>query len=147
MVEAIQTHEKVTSTLSGCSVDSGIGTMLSSAHLEAELKYVEKVGVDGQAQESCSCEESTFDPDLIIRVEGHLIPVHSSVISDYSITLRTMIRTVTSFDSERKPAAVLCLRGHSVENVNELLDYAYTPEKEIDGEYLLCLTQWLLYVE
>ena len=136
MPDMNQDHKKITSTLSRCSMDSGVGIMLTTSHLETDSTSLEEVGEE--RQDSCSCEESSHigDPDLVIRVEGHLIPVHSSVISEYSVTLRTMMMTLTQSDSDRT-SPVVCLRGHSVENVNELIDFAYFPEKEIDGEYLL----------
>ena len=137
MIQINRQHKNTTynSVLPGYNKDSGFGIVRLLSHLAAELRPLEKIRTERLS--SSGSEEATPDgePDLIIRVEGHLIPVHSSVVSDYSATLRTMIMTLSTSDSKLRP--VICLRGHSAENVNELIDFAYFPEKRIDGKYFV----------
>ena len=46
-----------------------------------------------------------------------------------------MMDTLSNNPKENdKEPTIICLRGHSVEDVKELIDYAYFPDREIDGK-------------
>ena len=76
------------------------------------------------------------DFDLIIEVEDHSIPVHSSILSEYSAAIRKMMEALSNNPKENdKEPTNICLRGHSVKDVKDLLDFAYFPDREIDGKF------------
>ena len=75
----VRQHKKVEGTVSGCSLDSGIGTEISDLSLEVRQ------------------QDSDLGLDLIVEVEDHSIPVNSCILSKYSATPNKMTRSRIDF--------------------------------------------------
>ena len=112
-------HKRIRYALSECRWDSGKEIDIST--LPSKLKH------DGREDKA---------PDLIIEVEGYLIGVHSSILTNYSATLRRMCLNQSKQNENRnkKEPTVICLPCHSVEDLEELIRFAYFPDKEINGK-------------
>ena len=80
--------------------------------------------------------------DLLIKIEDSLFPVHKTVISQYSVTLKNMIDTQVydndffddQDDDEDLPDQCICIKNSKAADVKALLDFMYHPEKVIGGK-------------
>ena len=77
------------------------------------------------------CPWNTDNADLFLKVDDSMFPVHRSIISLHSATLRTIIYSVNYVDEE---TPTITLKGRQPDELKELLSYIYYPQKEVCGK-------------
>ena len=110
-------------------LDSGIG---SDSPLERCHSYSNLLcDVEIPEEDIESCPWNTENADLFLKVKDTLFPVHRSIITLHSVTLRIIIYSVNYVDEE---TPVITLKGHQSDEIKELLSYIYYPQKEVYGK-------------